>query len=417
MRIAIPRERRAHELRVAATPDTVKKYKGLGFDVVVESGAGLGSALTDDAFAAAGAEIAPDAATALRGADIVLKVQRPLLAGEGQIDELALLKRGAVLVSGLNPYQAPESVTAYAAAGIDAFAMEFMPRITRAQSMDILSSQSNLAGYRAVIEAAAEFGRAFPMMMTAAGTVPPARALIMGAGVAGLQAIATARRLGAMVSATDVRPATKEQVESLGATFVAVMDEEFQQAQTAGGYAKEMSAEYKAKQAALIAETIRKQDIVITTALIPGRKAPVLVSDEMLRSMKQGAVLVDLAVEQGGNVEGSVPGEVVEKYGVKIVGRINMPSRIAVDASALYAKNLLNFLTPFVAKDSPGTLAFNGEDEVVKGTALTRGGAVVHSAFAPKEAPAAPVAAAAPPAPPVPAASPVPGEPPATPTV
>jgi NAD(P) transhydrogenase subunit alpha len=382
MKIAIPKERRAHELRVAATPETVRKYIGLGFEVVVETGAGLGSAITDDAFALAGAKVVGDVATTLTGADIVLKVQRPLTAGEGDVDELALLKPGAILIAGLSPYGAPESVTAYANAKVDAFAMEFMPRITRAQSMDILSSQSNLAGYRAVIEAANEFGRAFPMMMTAAGTVPPARALVMGAGVAGLQAIATAKRLGAVVSATDVRPATKEQVESLGGTFVAVMDEEFQQAQTAGGYAKEMSAEYKAKQAALIAETIKKQDIVITTALIPGRKAPVLVTDEMLKTMKQGAILVDLACEQGGNVEGSVAGEVVEKYGVKIVGRINMPSRIAVDSSALYAKNLLNFITPFVDKETK-TLKLNWEDEVVKGTGLTRDGTIVHSAFKP----------------------------------
>lgn len=381
MKIAIPRERRPNELRVAASAETVKKYKGLGFDVVVETGAGLGSAITDDAFVAAGAEIVADAATALKDADIVLKVQRPLTAAEGGIDELALIKPGAILIAILSPYGDPETVKAYAEAKIDAFAMEFMPRITRAQSMDVLSSQANLAGYRAVLEAATEFGRAFPMMMTAAGTVPPARALIMGVGVAGLQAIATAKRLGAVVSATDVRPATKEQVESLGGTFIAVMDDEFKQAQTAGGYAKEMSAEYKAKQAALMAETIKKQDIVITTALIPGRKAPVLVSDAMLKTMKQGAVLLDMAVEQGGNVEGSVPGEVVEKYGVKIIGRINLPSRIPVDASALYAKNLLNFITPFVDKDSR-SLVFKWEDEVVKGTGLTRGGAVVHPAFA-----------------------------------
>ncbi|MFY8092085.1 MAG: Re/Si-specific NAD(P)(+) transhydrogenase subunit alpha [Niveispirillum sp.] len=380
MKIAIPKERRAHELRVAATPDTVRKYIGLGFEVVVETGAGLGSALTDEAYTAAGATIAADVTSTLTGADIVLKVQRPLAEGEGDVNELALIKPGAILIAALSPYGAPETVAAYAAAKVDAFAMEFMPRITRAQSMDILSSQSNLAGYRAVVEAANEFGRAFPMMMTAAGTVPPARALVMGAGVAGLQAIATAKRLGAVVSATDVRPATKEQVESLGGTFVAVMDEEFQQAQTAGGYAKEMSKEYQAKQAALIAETIKKQDIVITTALIPGRKAPILVTDDMLKTMKQGAILVDLACEQGGNVEGAVAGQVVEKYGVKIVGRINMPSRIAVDSSALYAKNLLNFITPFVDKDTK-SLKMNWEDDVVKGTGLTRDGAVVHPAF------------------------------------
>lgn len=380
MKIAIPKERRAYELRVAATPDTVRKYIGLGFEVVVETGAGLGSAITDEAFTAAGATIAADIASTLTGADIILKVQRPLAEGEGEVNELALIKPGAILIAALSPYGVPETVAAYAGAKIDAFAMEFMPRITRAQSMDILSSQSNLAGYRAVIEAANEFGRAFPMMMTAAGTVPPARALVMGAGVAGLQAIATAKRLGAVVSATDVRPATKEQVESLGGTFVAVMDEEFQQAQTAGGYAKEMSKEYQAKQAALIAETIKKQDIVITTALIPGRKAPVLITDDMLKTMKQGAILVDLACEQGGNVEGAVAGQVVEKYGVKIVGRINMPGRIAVDASALYAKNLLNFITPFVDKETK-SLKMNWEDDVVKGTGLTRDGAVVHPAF------------------------------------
>jgi H+-translocating NAD(P) transhydrogenase subunit alpha len=382
MKIAIPKERRAHERRVAATPETVRKYIGLGFGVVVEAGAGTASAITDEAFAAAGATIAPDVASTLADAALVLKVQRPLLAGEGEVDELALMRPGTLLIAALAPYLAQESVAAYAAAKVDAFAMEFMPRITRAQGMDILSSQSNLAGYRAVIEAAHEFGRAFPMMMTAAGTVPPARAMVMGAGVAGLQAIATARRLGAVVCATDVRPATKEQVESLGASFVAVMDEEFQQAQTAGGYAKEMSQDYKAKQEALIAETIKKQDIVIATALIPGRKAPILVTDAMLRSMKPGAVIVDLAVEQGGNVEGSRPGETVEMHGVKIVGRINMPSRIAVDASALYAKNLLNFITPFVDKQAGG-LKLNWDDEVVKGTGLTRDGAIVHPSFKP----------------------------------
>jgi NAD(P) transhydrogenase subunit alpha len=294
---------------------------------------------------------------------------------------MALLKQGSALIAVLSPYQAKEQVKAYAARGVDAYAMELIPRITRAQSMDVLSSQANLAGYKAVLDAAAEFGRAFPMMMTAAGTVPPARAFVMGVGVAGLQAIATAKRLGAIVSATDVRPATKEQVESLGGAFVAVEDEEFRQAQTAGGYAKEMSAEYQAKQRALVAEHIRKQDLVITTALIPGRKAPVLVTDEMLRTMKQGAVLVDLAVEQGGNVEGSRPGEVVEVHGVRIVGHRNVPSRLAVDASALYARNLLSFLTPLVDKETKA-LKPDPEDEIVKATCLTRGGAVVHPAFA-----------------------------------
>ncbi|TWB48896.1 Re/Si-specific NAD(P)(+) transhydrogenase subunit alpha [Nitrospirillum viridazoti] len=397
MKIGVLKERRPGELRVAASPETVRKFVGLGFDVTIETGAGVGAAITDDAFAAAGATIAPDAASTLADADVVLKVQRP------EPEELALIKRGAKLAAILSPYGDAERVKSYADAGVDAFAMEFIPRITRAQSMDVLSSQANLAGYRAVLDAAYEFGRAFPMMMTAAGTVPPARAFIMGVGVAGLQAIATARRLGAIVSATDVRPATKEQVQSLGATFVAVEDEEFQQAQTAGGYAKEMSAEYRAKQAALVAETIKKQDIVITTALIPGRKAPVLVTDAMLRTMKTGAVVVDLAVEQGGNVEGSEPGKIVEKYGVKIVGHTNVPSRIAVDSSALYAKNLLNFLTPLVDKEAKA-LKIDWNDDIIKGTALTRDGAVVHPTFAPA-APAAPPPPAPEPAP-TPAAEP-----------
>jgi NAD(P) transhydrogenase subunit alpha len=378
--MAIPKERRAHERRVAVSPDTVKKYKQLGLDIVIETGAGAGAAIPDHAFADAGATIAPDEAAALADADIVLKVQRPLTEAEGGPDELTLMKRGALLLGMLTPYAAGDQLRAYAAAGVNAFAMELIPRITRAQSMDVLSSQANLAGYRAVIDAAAEFGRAFPMMMTAAGTVPPARCLVMGVGVAGLQAIATAKRLGAIISATDVRPATKEQVESLGGTFVAVVDEEFKQAQTAGGYAKEMSAEYRAKQAQLIADTIKKQDLVITTALIPGRPAPRLVTDAMLRTMKPGSVLVDLAVEQGGNVEGSEPGKVVEKNGVKIIGHLNVPSRIAVDTTSLYAKNLLNFLTPLLDKDKG--LAINWDDEIVKGTALTRDGAVIHPNFA-----------------------------------
>ncbi len=379
MKIAIPAERRAHEKRVAATPETVKKYRALGFDVIVERGAGEASRYPDSQYVDAGATIAPDAAAALKEADIVLKVQRPQSAAEGA-DELALLKKGALLVSVLSPYQAPEQVKAYAAAGVNAFAMEFMPRITRAQTMDVLSSQSNLAGYRAVIEAAYEFGRAMPMMMTAAGTVAPGRVLVMGAGVAGLQAIATARRLGAIVSATDVRLAAKEQVESLGATFVVAESEELKSAETAGGYAKEMSEDFKKKQAALIAETIKKQDIVITTALIPGKKAPVLVDDAMVKSMKPGSIIVDLAVEQGGNCTLAKPGEIVEVGGVKIVGHLNLPARLATDASALYAKNLLNFLTPLIDKESK-TLKINWDDEIIKGTALTRDGQVIHPAF------------------------------------
>lgn len=378
MKIAIPKERRAGERRVAASPDTVKKYKALGLDVHVEAGAGEGASIPDRAFADAGAAIGEDAAATLADADIVLKVQRPTLAADG-MDELSLMKRGALLIGMLNPHGARDLLPAYADAGVTALSMELVPRITRAQSMDVLSSQANLAGYRAVLDAAYEFGRAFPMMMTAAGTVPPARCLVMGVGVAGLQAIATAKRLGAVVSATDVRPAVKEQVQSLGGTFVAVEDEEFKQAETAGGYAKEMSKEYQAKQAALIADTIRKQDIVITTALIPGRPAPRLVSDEMLASMKPGAVVVDLAVEAGGNVEGSSAGEVVVRHGVRIVGHANMPSRIAVDASQLYARNLLALVQLFFGQDK--AFAVPWDDEIVKAVALTRDGAVIHPAF------------------------------------
>ena len=381
MKIGIAKERRAHELRVAVTPDTVKKFMGLGAEVAIETGAGLGSSYTDEAYAAAGARIAADEAAAIGDADIVLKVQRPLSAAEGGPDELALLKRGAMLVGILAPYGAKEQLAQYAERGVNAFAMEFMPRITRAQTMDVLSSQANLAGYRAVIDAAGAFGRAFPMMMTAAGTVAPARVFVMGAGVAGLQAIATARRLGAIVSGTDVRPAAKEQVTSLGATFVAVEDEEFKQAETAAGYAKAMSAEYQKKQAALVAEHIKKQDVVVTTALIPGRPAPVLVSEEMVASMKHGSVIVDLAVEQGGNCPLSEPGKVVVKHGVTLIGHLNMPSRIAVDASALYARNLLSFLTPLIDKESKA-LKINWDDEIIKGTALTRDGQVVHPTFA-----------------------------------
>ena len=380
MKIGVPRERRAGETRVAVSPDTVKKYVGLGIDVAIETGAGNGSNFTDEAFKAAGAAIVPDEAAALRDADVVLKVQRPLTKAEGE-DELATMKQGAVLAAILAPHAAREQAADYAAKNIVAFAMEFMPRITRAQVMDVLSSQSNLAGYRAVIDAAQEYGRAFPMMMTAAGTIAPARALVMGAGVAGLQAIATLRRLGAIVSATDVRPAAKEQVESLGATFVAVQDDEFKQAETAGGYAKEMSAEYKAKQAQLIADTIKKQDIVITTALIPGRKAPVLVTEEMVKSMKPGSVIVDLAVEQGGNCPISEPGKVVKKHGVTLVGHLNVPGRLAADASSLYARNLLAFVTMLYDKDTKA-LKIDWDDEIVKGTALTRDGKIVHPALA-----------------------------------
>jgi NAD(P) transhydrogenase subunit alpha len=386
MKVAIPKERRAYESRVAATPDSIKRMKPLGVTFVVESGAGTNAAIPDQAFADAGAEIVADGATLLGQADIVLKVGRPLAASEGG-DELAGMKSGAVLICQLDPYRNKEQVADFARRGITAFAMELVPRITRAQSMDVLSSQANLAGYKAVIDAAEQFGRAFPMMMTAAGTVAPAKVMVMGAGVAGLQAIATARRLGAVVSATDVRMVAKEQVESLGATFVYVDDEEARQAETSGGYAKEMSDAYKAKQAALIADTVRKMDVVICTALIPGRPAPRLVTDAMVASMKPGSIVVDLAVEAGGNCEGSVVGQVVQRHGVKIVGYANVPSRLAVDASALYARNLAEFMKLIVAKD--GSLSIDPADEIIKGSLLTRDGQIVHPAFAPAPAAAA----------------------------
>lgn len=374
MHITVLKERQPGETRVAATPDTVKKMIAAGHQVTVESGAGLAAAVTDEAFTAAGAAIAPDAASALGQADLILKVRRPLPEERGG------LRSGAGLVALLEPYGATEEVTALASAGVTALAMEFVPRITRAQSMDALSSQSNLAGYRAVIEAAELYGRAFPMMMTAAGTVAAARVFVMGAGVAGLQAIATARRLGAVVSATDVRPAAKEQVASLGAKFIAVEDEEFKAAETAAGYAKPMSAEYQKKQAALTAEHIAKQDVVITTALIPGRPAPVLVTEEMVRAMKPGSVIVDLAAAQGGNCPLSKPDEVVEAYGVKIAGFTNLPARLPADASNLYAKNLLALLPLLTHAETRG-FSPNWEDEIIQGAALTRDGAVIHPAL------------------------------------
>jgi len=372
-------------LRVAVTPDTARKFIALGAEVAIEAGAGLGASYTDQAYAAAGAKVVPDEAAAIGDADIVLKVQRPLTAAEGGPDELALLKHGAMLVGILSPHGAKEQLALYAQQGVNAFAMEFMPRITRAQTMDVLSSQANLAGYRAVIDAAAEYGRALPMMMTAAGTMPAAKVFVMGAGVAGLQAIATARRLGAIVTATDVRPAAKEQVESLGAKFIAVEDEEFKQAETAGGYAKEMSKDYQAKQAALVAEHIKKQDIVITTALIPGRQAPRLISKDMVASMRPGSVIVDLAVERGGNCELAKADDVVDAGGVKILGYRNVPGRIAASASSLYARNLFAFLEILVDKTTKA-LAVDWNDEIVKATALTRDGAVIHPSFAPKSA-------------------------------
>lgn len=374
LQIAVPKTTTAFERRVAASPDTVKKLVGLGCKVSIEKGAGVESAITDDMFKEAGAKIAKNAEEACKGADIVLCVQAPTP------EELKLISKKALLIGMLAPYNNESMNAAYAKAGVDALAMELMPRITRAQSMDVLSSQSNLAGYKAVLDACEEFGRAFPMMMTAAGTIPPARVFVMGAGVAGLQAIATAKRLGAIVSATDVRPAAKEQVQSLGGTFVAVEDEEFKQAETAGGYAREMSKEYQKKQAALVEETIAKQDIVITTALIPGRPAPELVSEKMVASMKPGSVIVDLAVEQGGNCALSEAGKVVEKQGVKIIGHYNTPSRLAASSSALYAKNLLNLLNLIIDKET-GRLAVNWDDDIIKGIALTKDGAIIHPAF------------------------------------
>jgi H+-translocating NAD(P) transhydrogenase subunit alpha len=389
MRLAVLSEVDPAETRVAAVPETVKKFKALGAEVAVQAGAGRSAGVPDEEFASAGAEIAPDAATAAREADIVLKVRRP----EGA--ELANLKRGALGVAIMDPYGHETAVQAMAEAGVAAIAMELMPRITRAQVMDVLSSQANLAGYRAVVDGAAEYGRALPMMMTAAGTVPAARIFVMGAGVAGLQAIATARRLGAVVTATDVRPAAKEQVESLGAKFVAVEDEEFKQAETAAGYAKPMSAEYQAKQAALVAEHIKKQDIVVTTALIPGRPAPKLVSGAMVASMRPGSVIVDLAVERGGNCEGAEPGKTATTAnGVKIVGHLNVPGRLAATASSLYARNLYAFVETLIDK-AEKRLAVNWDDELVRATCLTRDGAVVHAAFAPK-APATSPAATSP---------------------
>jgi NAD(P) transhydrogenase subunit alpha len=379
MKIAVPAEADPAEPRVAATPDTVKKMKALGAEVVVETGAGVKSGILDADYEAAGASIGSAAGSVVDGADVVLKVRRP------SAEELTHYKQGALVLAIMDPYGNEAALADMAKAGVVGFAMELMPRITRAQVMDVLSSQANLAGYRAVIDASAEFGRAFPMMMTAAGTVPAAKVFVMGVGVAGLQAIATARRLGGIVTATDVRPAVKEQVQSLGAKFIAVEDDEFKQAETAGGYAKEMSKEYQAKQAALVAEHVKKQDIVITTALIPGRPAPRLISAEMVKSMKPGSVIVDLAVERGGNVEGAKPGGVEDVNGVKIVGYNNVAGRLAASASSLYAKNLINFLDILVDKKEK-KLAVNWDDEIVKATALTRDGAVVHPNFQPKTA-------------------------------
>ncbi len=376
MRIAVPAENDPAEHRVAATPETVKRFKALNADITVQAGAGQKSGILDAAYEAAGAHIAHGAEDTIRDADVVLRVRRP------SADDLNGLKQGAAVVAIMDPYGNEDAVRSLADKGACAFAMEFMPRITRAQVMDVLSSQANIAGYRSVIEAAAEYGRAMPMMMTAAGTVPAAKIFIMGVGVAGLQAIAMARRLGAVVTATDVRPATKEQVESLGAKFVAVQNEEFKQAETAAGYAKEMSADYKRQQDELTAEHIAKQDIVITTALIPGRPAPKLVSTRMVESMKPGSVIVDLAAERGGNCELTKPGEVyITDNGVKIVGTMNLAAKVPATASALYAKNLFSFVETFFDKDSKA-FAIPWDDDLVKATLLTKDGKLVHPRFA-----------------------------------
>jgi len=370
--VFVAKESVAEEARVAASVETVKKMRSLGFDVVIEAGAGASSRIPDREYEAIGARIG--AVKDAKRADVILKVRRPTSK------EMTGYKTGAIVIAIMDPYGNEAALVEMARAGLTSFAMELMPRITRAQSMDVLSSQANLAGYQAVIEAAAVYDRALPMMMTAAGTVPAAKVFIMGAGVAGLQAIATARRLGALVSATDVRPAAKEQVASLGAKFIAVEDEEFKAAETAGGYAKEMSGEYQAKQAALVADHIAKQDIVITTALIPGRPAPRLVSRDMLKAMRPGAVAVDLAVERGGNIEGVEYGAVADVEGVRVVGYPNMAGRIPASASALYAKNLVTFLETMVDKDSK-SLGLNRADELIKATMLTDGGEVVHPNF------------------------------------
>jgi NAD(P) transhydrogenase subunit alpha len=377
MKIGIAKERRPDESRVAASPDTIKRLVGRGIDVLVEAGAGERARFSDQSFAEAGAQLVDDAAALYRDTDVMLKVRRPLAASEGKIDEMALLRSGQVLIGMLEPYQNPEQVAAYAKAGVIAFALELLPRTTRAQAMDVLSSQANLAGYRAVIDGLAEFDRVMPMLMTAAGTVPPAKVFVIGAGVAGLQAIATARRLGAVVSATDIRPAAKEEIESLGAKFVGVIKEE---AATAGGYAKELSDEDKRQQAELVAQHLKSQDLVITTAQIPGRPAPRLVSRAMVESMRPGSVVVDLAVESGGNVEGSEVGKVVDLNGVKIVGHANMPARLAPATSALYARNLLNFVDLLIDPDTK-QLVINESDDLIKGALITKDGQVVHPAL------------------------------------
>ena len=376
MKIAVPKELRDGETRVAMSPDMIKKLVAMGLEVMIETGAGNRAMLLDDLYRKAGALIGANANETYSGADIVLKVRPPIRPDQGP-DELAMIKSGALLIGLLEPLQNTDSVAAYAKAGVTAFAMELLPRISRAQSMDVLSSQSNLAGYKAVIEAAAAFGKAFPMMMTAAGTIAPAKVLVLGTGVAGLQAIATARRLGAVVSAFDVRLAAKEEAESLGAKFIEVINEKTQGAETKDGYAKEMSEEYKRKQKELIHETLKSQDIVITTALIPGKSAPVLITEEMVKDMNLGSVIVDLAIESGGNCSITELGKVVFRHGVTLIGHANMPGHAPVDASALYARSLVNFITPMIDPETKD-LAIDWEDEIIAGTLITHDGKIVH---------------------------------------
>jgi len=380
MRISILKERRAHELRVAGSPETVKKLSDLGAEVMIESGAGEASGIPDSAFSAAGGSIAKNTKAVLDNADLVLKVQRPMIGGEGE-NELDLLSRGQVLICQMNALTEHSFVDALAKAGVTGFALELIPRISRAQSMDVLSSQSNIAGYRAVIEALYEYRRIFPMMMTAAGTLSPARVVIMGAGVAGLQAIATARRLGAIVSAFDVRAVAKEQVESLGASFVEVDPGLVEEGETAGGYAREMSDDYQQRQSAALRKHLKQQDIAITTALIPGRQAPVLITAEMVKEMKSGSVIVDIATEQGGNCELSEHAKVVQQHGVTIIGHANLAARVGEDASRQFAKNIFNFLTPMIEKASR-SLKIDTDDEIVAGTLVTRDGEVVNKTVA-----------------------------------
>ena len=385
MKIGVPKEILPGETRVAASPDSVEKFTALGVEMLIESGAGEAALISDEMLEDAGARIVPDAAALYAEADMIFKVGGPCCNGNGAVDELAMMKPDAILIGLLNPLYRRDQAEAYAKHGLTSFAMELIPRISRAQSMDALSSQSNISGYKAVIDAAETFGKILPMMMTAAGTIVPARVLVLGAGVAGLQAIATAHRLGAIVSAFDVRPAVKEQVESLGATFIEVENADSESAETAGGYAREMGADYLQRQADLIHETLKKQDICITTAQIPGKQAPVLITEAMVKDMKNGSVIVDLATETGGNCELSERDAVVIKHGVTIIGYANYPARVPTDTSSLYARNLYNFISPMIDGES-GSIAIDWDDEVIKGALLTRGGSVVNAALTEKNA-------------------------------